>query len=229
MNRRLLVAIAGGSGAGKTWLSHQIAEAFPGRVTSVSLDDFYQDRSRLAPSARQRINYDHPRAIEWPLLRKFLENYRNGKKPLLPKYDFETHCRANNAMTCEVNPILVVEGLWVLSRRDIRNAFDLTIYIDCPEQVRLERRITRDVAERGRTAGAVREQFRRSVAPMHTLYVESQRRWANVVLGSPISAPDLDFIIERLRATVPGGDAPRKLLLSPRIQMTGATEGRLVA
>ncbi|HMJ67161.1 MAG TPA: uridine kinase [Candidatus Binatia bacterium] len=229
MNRPLLVAIAGGSGAGKTWLSHHIAEAFPGRVTAVSLDDFYQDRSRLAPSARQRINYDHPRAIEWPLLRKFLENYRNGRKPILPKYDFKVHCRTNNAMTCEVNPILVVEGLWVLSRRDIRNAFDVTIYIDCPEQMRLERRITRDVAERGRSARAVREQFRRSVAPMHRLYVESQKRWANVVLECPIFTPDVDFIIQRLRAVVLGGDAPPNLLLPPRIQITAAMDGRLVA
>jgi len=229
MNRPLLVAIAGGSGAGKTWLSHHIAEAFPGRVVTVSLDDFYRDRSRLAPGVRRRINYDHPRAIEWPLLQKFLENYRNGRKPMLPQYDFKTHCRANNAMPCEVAPILVVEGLWVLSRRDIRNAFDVTIYIDCPERVRLERRITRDVAERGRSASAVREQFRRSVAPMHRLYVESQRRRANLVLESPMAASDVDFIIERLRAAVPGGEGPRKLLLTPRIQTRAATDGRLAA
>jgi uridine kinase len=229
MNRPLLVAIAGGSGAGKTWLSRHIAESFPGQVVTVSLDDFYRDRSRLAPGIRQRINYDHPRAIEWPLLRKFLENYRTGRKPMQPQYDFKTHCRAKKAMPCEVNPILVVEGLWALSRRDIRNAFDLTIYIDCPEQLRLERRVTRDVAERGRNASAVREQFRRSVAPMHRLYVESQRRWANLVLESPMDASDVDFIMERLSAALPGGETARKVLLTPCIQTRAAMDRRLAA
>jgi uridine kinase len=199
MNRPVLIGIAGGSGAGKTRLSGRIANAFPTQVTRVSLDDFYFDRSRLTPPARLEINYDHPSAIEWTLLRNFLTDYRSGGKPRLPKYDFATHCRASNWVECELKPILVVEGLWVLSRRYIRDAFDFAIYLDCPEGTRFERRLARDVTERGRRADEVREQFHATVAPMHELHVTPQRRWATLVLNHPISDADVELVIRRLR------------------------------
>lgn len=199
MSRPLLIGIAGGSGAGKTWLSRRIADAFPAQVTRVSLDNFYFDRSRLAPAARLEINYDHPRAIEWMLLRNFMSDYRSGGRPLLPKYDFATHCRASNWEECELKPILVVEGLWAFSRKYIRDAFDFTIYLDCPEGTRFERRLARDVTERGRRPDEVREQFRATVAPMHELHVTPQRRWATLVLDCPVSDADVELVICRLR------------------------------
>jgi uridine kinase len=198
MNRPLLIGIAGGSGAGKTWLSGRIANAFPGQVTRVSLDDFYFDRSRMAPAARREINYDHPQAIEWTLLRNFLSDYRDGRKALLPKYDFATHCRAGSGVECEVKPILVVEGLWVFSRQYIRDAFDFTIYLDCPEGTRFERRLARDVTERGRRPEEVREQFRATVAPMHELHVTPQKRWATLVFDDPVSDADVELIVGRV-------------------------------
>jgi uridine kinase len=228
MSRPILVGIAGGSGAGKTWLSQRIADAFPAQVACVSLDDFYHDRSRLAPAARRGINYDHPRAIEWTLLRRFLNDYRTGRKPLRPKYDFTTHCRASNAVECEWKPILLVEGLWVLSRQGIRDAFDFTIYFQCPEEMRLERRLARDVTERGRRPNEVREQFRATVAPMHDLYVAPQRRRATLVLNSPISDAELELVIGRLRCLLADANAPHRKVSQMQCWQEGR-QTRLVA
>jgi len=201
----LLVGIAGGSGAGKTWLSERIARAFPGKVARVSLDEFYRDRSKVAAGARSRINYDHPRAIDWPVLLGFLAEYRSGRAAMLPRYDFATHCRQQQAKPCELKPILLIEGLWTLARRELRPIFDLTIYMECPERLRLERRILRDTAERGREATEVRAQFRESVAPMHDLHVAPQKRWAEVVLTHPISEQRIEELIGRLRARLNAG------------------------
>jgi uridine kinase len=142
----LLIGIAGGSGSGKTWLSRRIAMTFPGQVAHVSLDEFYRDRSHLPPGARRRINYDHPRAIDWPLLLQFLKSYRDGTRPILPRYDFTTHSRGQ-FVPCELKPVLVIEGLWTLARRELREIFDATIYLDCPPRLRLARRIARDTTE----------------------------------------------------------------------------------
>jgi uridine kinase len=202
--RPLLIGIAGGSGSGKTWLSRRIAMAFPGRVARVSLDDFYRDRSHLAPGTRRRINYDHPRAIDWPLLRQFLESYRDGARPILPRYDFTTHSRSQS-VPCELKPILVMEGLWTLARRELRQVFDTTIYLDCPSRLRLERRITRDTTERGRTAQEVRTQFRQSVAPMHTIHVVPQKQWATTVLTHPIAEAQVEELLAQLRARLQRG------------------------
>jgi uridine kinase len=194
----LLIAIAGGSGAGKTWLSERIAAAFPGQVTRVSLDDFYRDRSHLSPSRRKRINYDHPRAIDWPLLLKFLQDYRHGTHPVFPRYDFTTHCRQKQSVVCDWRPILVVEGLWSLARRALREMFDARIYVECPQHLRLQRRIARDAAERGRSAREVRAQFRHSVLPMHSIHVAPQKRWATTVLAHPISEAQVEQLIAQL-------------------------------
>lgn len=203
--RPLLIGIAGGSGSGKTWLSRRIATAFPGQVARVPLDDFYRDRSHLPPGTRRRINYDHPRSIDWPMLLQFLENYRDGTRPTLPRYDFTTHSRGQS-VPCELKPILVIEGLWSLARRELRQIFDATIYLDCPPRLRLERRITRDTAERGRSAREVRTQFRQSVAPMHTIHVAPQKRWATTVLTHPISEAQLEELLAQLRARLRRGN-----------------------
>jgi uridine kinase len=202
----LLIGIAGGSGAGKTWLSERIARAFSGKVARIALDDFYRDRSKVTASARTRVNYDHPRAIDWALLLRFLGEYRSGRTGMLPRYDFTTHCRENESRVCELKPILLVEGLWTLARRELRGIFDLTIYIECPEHLRLERRIARDTAERGRTARDVRAQFRRSVAPMHDVHVEPQKGWAQVVLGHPISEGRIQEVIGQLESRLEAGN-----------------------
>lgn len=198
--RPIILAIVGGSGAGKTWLSRQIAAAFPSEATCVSLDDFYHDRSHLDPAQRRLVNYDEPRAIEWDLLKDFLAAFRQRRPAVIPHYAFATHCRERAGMDCPLSSLLIVEGLWLLTYPEVREFFDLSIYLDCPAHVRLERRLARDVSERGRSVGEVRRQFESVVAPMHLTHVEPQRRFANVVLHDPVSALDVEAIVGRVES-----------------------------
>jgi len=211
--RPIIIGIVGGSGAGKTWLSRQIAAAFPTEVTEVSLDDFYFDRSHVSPDQRRLVNYDDPEAIEWGLLREFLEDFRGGRPAHVPRYDFSSHCRNGQRAECTPTRLLIVDGLWLLTRPDVRELFDLSIYLECPAQVRLERRLARDVVERGRHAEDVHEVFETVVAPMHTRHVAPQRRWATVVLHDPVSEADLEGVVSRVRKLLHDGSAKDERLV----------------
>ena len=209
----IIIGIVGGSGAGKTWLSRKIATAFPTEATEVSLDDFYFDRSDVSPDRRCLVNYDEPDAIEWGLLTEFLEAFRGGRPAHVPRYDFATHCRARQRAECPPTGLLIVEGLWLLAQPDVRKLFDLSIYLECPAQVRLERRLARDVVERGRHADDVRETFETVVAPMHTRHVAPQRRWATVVMHNPLSEADLEGVVSRVGRLLHGGTGNDKSLV----------------
>ncbi len=210
-DRPIIVGIVGGSGAGKTWLSRQIAKAFPTEATEVSLDDFYFDRSHLSPDQRSLVNYDDPEAIEWGLLKKFLEDFRGGRPTHVPRYDFASHCRNAQRLECPPTPLLIVEGLWLLTQPNVRELFDLSIYQECPAQVRLERRLARDVLERGRRADDVHQVFEKVVAPMHNRHVAPQRPLATLVLHDPVSESDLERVVRRVRNLLhgEGGNAER--------------------
>ena len=201
----IIIGIVGGSGAGKTWLSHQIAAAFPTEAMEVSLDDFYVDRSHLSPEQRRLVNYDEPEAIEWALLTEFLENVRAGRPTHIPRYDFSSHCRSDQCAECAPTRLLIVDGLWLLTQPDVRALLDLSIFLECPAQVRLERRLARDVVERGRHADDVRRAFETVVAPMHVRHVAPQRRWATMVLHDPVSEIDLEGVVGRVRNLLHGG------------------------
>ena len=197
-HRPTIVAVVGGSGAGKTWLSRQIAAAFPTQATCVSLDDFYRDQSHLKSSERSSVNYDHPDAIEWELLKEFLSVFRGNHAAHVPRYEFASHCRSEAGTNCMPTPLLIVEGLWLLTYPEVRDMFDLSIFLDCPAHVRLERRLARDVVERGRRVEDVRRQFSSVVAPMHLAHVEPQRRFANIVLHEPVSELDVEGVVGRV-------------------------------
>ena len=184
-----LVALVGGSGAGKSWLAGEIQKAVGDGVDRLSQDDFYLDRSHLAPARREHVNYDHPRAIDWARLEKALNECRAGRVFRVPRYDFATHTRLPRSERRRPKPVTIVEGLWLLRRPSLRRLFDLRIFLDCPVRLRLVRRIARDAAERGRSRDSVQRQFWKTVAPMHDRHVAPQAGFADVVLrGSPGSA-----------------------------------------
>jgi uridine kinase len=177
-----LIAITGGSGAGKTWFADRLCEHLQPHALCLSLDDFYRNHAHLPAALRARQNFDHPRAIDWPLVRRVLADLRAGKSVAVPQYDFVNHCRSGFHAGTEPRPVLVMEGLWLLLHRDIRELFDWRIYLDCPETIRLRRRLVRDIAERGRDVDSVREQFAGRVAPMHRRFVAPQAAWAHIVV-----------------------------------------------
>ena len=190
-NPPIIVAIVGGSGSGKSWLAERLQHSFGGEAARVSLDNFYRDRSRLPSRACARINFDHPRAIDWDCVQEFLRHVRRGVPSNIPEYDFATHCRTG-LLAWQPKPVVLFEGLWLLWKRELRPCFDFSIFLDVPATLRLRRRIVRDVAERGRTMEAIRHQFRLQVAPMHARYVAPQKRWADVVLGTRIGKREID-------------------------------------
>ena len=195
-----LIAIVGGSGAGKSWLARHLQRAIGPSAVRLSLDDFYHDRSQLLPAMRLKINYDHPRAIDWEQLEIKLKACRNGKSVQVPSYDFATHTRRMDLRSLTPGRVVLVDGLWLLLRRGVRPLFDFSIYLNCPTALRLERRIGRDVTERGRQADSARRQFWESVVPMHDRYVAPQRCMADIVLEDPASEPEVQDLAETIRA-----------------------------
>jgi uridine kinase len=178
----LLVAIVGGSGSGKSWLADKLQAALTPNAGRLSLDDFYRDHSHLSPAQRERINFDKPAAIDWPAFERVLNSCLRLKKTRIPRYDFSTHCRLPRSKILNPRPIMLIDGLWLLRAAQIRKLFTVRIFIDAPMRLRLRRRLARDVTGRGRSAKSVRDQFRKTVEPMHRRFVLPQIQWAGVVL-----------------------------------------------
>jgi uridine kinase len=193
-----LVAIVGGSGAGKTWLADRLQQSFGKRAARLSLDDFYRDLSPLPQSRRTRVNFDNPRAIDWPRVQNALHACRSGRSIALPQYDFATHTRIPSSHRWRPQRLVFMDGLWLLYRPELRSLFDLTVFLDCPTELRLQRRMARDVAQRERTPASVREQFWTTVAPMHDRYVAPQQRWAEIVLNQPVDERGIENLLEKI-------------------------------
>jgi uridine kinase len=189
-----LIAIAGGSASGKSWLTQRLLQDFAGTACQLSLDSFYRDLSHLALEERSRINFDHPDAIDWPLLYRCLSSIQQGETAHLPVYNFATHSRSPKTKKCQPRHLMVIEGLWLLDRPELRDLFSLSVYVDCPKEVRLARRLQRDQRERGRSLRSIHEQFETQVAPMHERFVAPQRDAADLVLNSPVSTLDISLI-----------------------------------
>ena len=168
-----LIALVGGSGAGKTWLADRLCQEFGDEATSLSLDDFYRDLSHLTLSKREKINFDHPDAIDWPLFEGVLRELKNGVTVLAPRYDFVSHTRLTGREPRSPRPFIFVEGLWLLWHPHVRELFDLRVFLDCVQSLRWQRRVARDLNERGRTTDSIREQFWNVVAPMHERFCRS--------------------------------------------------------
>jgi uridine kinase len=199
----VLVAIAGGSGSGKSWLAGQLQQRLGKDAGILSLDDFYLDRSRLTPAQRKRINFDHPRAIDWLAFNHVLREIRLGRPVKIPCYDFATHSRAEEGRTWKPRPLVLVEGLWVLRTRALRAHFSCSIFVDCPEEVRFERRLMRDAAQRGRTEESIQHQFMTMTAPMHNRHVSPQSRRAALAVPSPMRDEELEQLAEHLKYLKP--------------------------
>ncbi len=207
--RTCVIAVVGGSGAGKSWLVARLRRFFGRRACHVQMDDFYLDRSHLAPGRHRYLNFDRPESIDWPSLERFLRACRLGRDVVMPAYDYVTHC-ASTRPEWRRRPIVILEGLWLLRRRRLAPLLDLKLYLDVPERVRNARRIERDVAERGFTAARVDEVLRTQVLPLHVRFVEPQKRRADLVLTQPYRAAEIDALAQALwRATGSGGEVPR--------------------
>jgi uridine kinase len=199
-----VVGIAGGTGSGKTTVASRMIQALPeGMAVLIEHDGYYRDRSGLSPAARAEINYDHPDAMETELLVAHLDELRAGRPVAVPQYDFRQHVRRREPRPVPAAPVIVLEGILVLADERLRARMDLRVFVDTDADIRLMRRIARDMEERGRTFPQISEQYYRTVRPMHLEFVEPSKRFADIVIpeGGENRAA-LDVLIGGIRRTL---------------------------
>jgi uridine kinase len=196
---RILIGIVGGSASGKTWLADQLNQQLPVRGTRLMQDHFYRHRPTLTPALRKRINFDHPRALDWPLWSATLLELYRGETVSVPSYDFSTSLRNLGPGTrLEPDPMWLIDGLWLFRKPLLRQLFTVRIFLECPDATRLARRLARDTKERQRSEDSIVRQFQQHVAPMHDTFVEPQRRWADLVVPSPIDQGAMKTLVRLL-------------------------------
>jgi uridine kinase len=179
----LVLGIAGGSGSGKTTVARALIQALAaGQGILLEQDHYYRTQSHLPPEERERVNYDHPDAIEVELLCAHLDELREGRPIQRPTYDFARHDRAAEPLAVSPAPIVVVEGILVLAEARLRERFDVKLFVDTDADIRLMRRIRRDLEQRGRTFAQVRKQYYETVRPMHLAFVEPSKRFADIIV-----------------------------------------------
>lgn len=183
LRRPYVVGIAGGTGSGKTTVADKLASAMPpGRCVTIDHDAYYRDQGHLPPADREAINYDHPSALDSALLALHLRELRDGRPVEVPIYDFATHTRSRDTRTVAPARVILVEGILVFAEPALREQMDIKIFVDTDADIRLMRRIHRDLEERGRTFQSVRDQYHATVRPMHLEYVEPSKRWADLIV-----------------------------------------------
>jgi uridine kinase len=183
MDRPLVVGIAGGTGSGKTTVAHKLAAAMPtGRCLTIEHDAYYRDQSHLSPEDRAKTNYDHPDSLETTLLVEQLRELRAGRAVDVPIYDFATHTRKRESRHVTPARVIIVEGILVFTDAALRSLLDIKIFVDTDADIRLIRRIRRDLEQRGRTFQSVRDQYYATVRPMHIEHVEPSKRWADLIV-----------------------------------------------
>ena len=199
-NNILVIGIAGGTGSGKTTLMNNLIDQFRDHVTLLSHDNYYKRHDDLTYEERCQLNYDEPAALETDLMAAHLDQLRQGNAIDCPVYDFTQHNRSDKTIHIVPRKVIIVEGILIFENKELRDLMDIRIFVDTDADVRLCRRIVRDVRERGRTLESVVEQYQNTVKPMHEMYVEPSKKFANIIVpegGQNYVA--LDMITGRIR------------------------------
>ena len=183
VNPPVVIGLAGGSGSGKTTVLEHIIDGFGSdRIAVLDHDAYYRDLSHWPPDERATFNFDHPNALETDLMRRHLDRLLDGEPVEKPIYDFTTHTRQEATETVAPRPVVLLEGLLVLAEEVLVEQMDVKIYVDADDDIRLMRRIRRDIHERGRSVEGVLRQYEETVRPMHLEFVEPSKREADVII-----------------------------------------------
>jgi len=197
-----VVGVAGGTGSGKSTVAERIVEAVPpDKVSILQHDNYYRDRPDLSYEERCQLNFDHPDSLETELLVEHVERLKAGEPIAMPVYDFKTHRRSEETIPIEPRPVIVVEGILVFVDERLRALIDLKLFVDTPADIRVFRRIRRDLEHRGRTFASIREQYYASVRPMHLQFVEPSKSYADLIIPEGgRNRVALDLILAKLHS-----------------------------
>ena len=199
MKNILVIGIAGGTGSGKTTLMNNLITAFREDVTILSHDNYYKRHDELTYDERCQLNYDEPAALDTELMTIHLDQLRQGQAIDCPVYDFTQHNRSEETIRIEPKKVIIVEGILIFENQPLRDLMDIRIFVDTDADVRLCRRIKRDVTKRGRSLESVLQQYQETVKPMHEMYVEPSKKYAHIIVpegGKNLVA--LDMITGRI-------------------------------
>ena len=197
----LIIGIYGGTGSGKTTIVNMIASHFSSNdIEIISQDSYYKDNSDISYEDRCKLNFDHPDAIDFNLLHKHIENLRKGETVEQPIYDFKIHNRLKKTIQIKPKKILILEGILIMCHAEIRSIFDLKIYINANSKTRMERRIKRDIVERGRSRDEVLKRYIETLKPMHEKFIEPTKIYANYIIENQFNNKlNIDELLEKMK------------------------------
>ena len=193
----IMIGIAGGTGSGKSTFTNRLKEYFGDDVTVIYHDNYYRRRDDMTYEERTKVNYDHPSALETELLVEHLKKLKEGESIECPIYDFTQHNRSDKSYTIHPSKIFLIEGILIFSDEQLRDLFDIKIFVEADADERILRRVVRDVKERGRDINNIMEQYVTTVKPMHALYVEPTKTTADLIINSGMN--DVAFDVMRTK------------------------------
>ena len=198
----LVIGIAGGTGSGKTTIADYILQSVgPEKISFLPHDAYYRELEGMSQEERAKVNFDHPASLETELMIEHINQLKAGNSIQLPHYDFKTHTRTEDTTLITPHQILVIEGILIFAEPELRNLFDLLIYVDTDADIRFIRRLRRDIEERGRTTESVIHQYLETVRPMHLEFVEPSKRYAHVIIPEGgYNTAALDLIVARIQS-----------------------------
>lgn len=204
LNRPILIGITGGTGSGKSTVAQAIFNSLPKEnILIIEQDSYYKDQSHLNFNERTKTNYDHPLAFDNDLFIEHLQNLMNKNTIEKPIYDFEKHNRKNTTIRVESRDIIIVEGIMILEDERIRDLLDIKIFVDTDSDVRIIRRILRDITDRGRTLESVIDQYLTTVRPAHLQFIEPSKRYADIIIPEGgYNKVAIDLMVTKVKAIV---------------------------
>lgn len=203
MSDTIVIGIAGGTGSGKTTITKRIMQSFGGEVSVIYHDNYYKSHHDMSYAQRSKLNYDHPNAFDTELLISDLRKLKRGETVHCPVYDYSVHDRTEKTVTIRPAKVVVVEGILIFENAELCDLMDIKIYVDTDADVRILRRIVRDVRDRGRSLDSVVNQYLSTVKPMHEQFVEPSKRKADIIIPEGgHNQVALQMVIERVRAHI---------------------------
>jgi uridine kinase len=205
MRKPIIIGVTGGTGSGKTTVTRKIMEEFGDvSLAYIPQDAYYKDQSHLTMDERVKTNYDHPLAFDTELLNQHITALLNGQAIQMPVYDFTQHNRSTETITVEPKEVIIIEGILIFSDKDLRDLMDIKVFVDTDDDIRIIRRIKRDMAERGRSLDSIIDAYTTVVKPMHEQFIEPTKKFADIIIpegGSNNVA--IDLMTTKIRSVLP--------------------------